>query len=404
MAIYDYVNATGVITPNSDAIYAEVLAEFQAALGENINAGASTVVGRLISAEVTARLGVARINAELANQVNPDIAGGVYLLGLCSLAGISIPAATKTLVRNVDLTGQRLASIPAGVKAVTAAGDEFESLSAVTLSSQGQATVDFQAVNAGAVLCAVGALTTLASAPLGLESVRNSTAGVVGKAFSSDADIRDLRYKALALQARNTPDAIISQVWAVSGVTRVVFLQNPTGTAALVPKPQTAGATFPAFSVWLCVEGGSDVEIAKAILRGGPGPVYSQLSWLTPVSVTVQDPTSGQDYTVNFDRPATVQFDVKLTIKQITGTTVTTDQLVRAVRDWGEAKSNGVPNLDIGVDVYPFEIGAYVNERFNVVVKLVEVKVTSTETYSSDPLNINTGKIGKIVNVTTVFS
>ncbi len=85
--VYDYIAETGVIMLETGVIQTEVQAEYQAAFGMDLNTAPNTPQGILITTEVLARTAVADNNAALANQINPNEAGGVFLDALLALTG-----------------------------------------------------------------------------------------------------------------------------------------------------------------------------------------------------------------------------------------------------------------------------------------------------------------------------
>ena len=79
MADYQYIDTTGVIVPDTATIQSEVEGEYKAVFGQDLVVTPNTPQGVLITAEVAARSNVVRNNAALANQINPNLAGGVFL-------------------------------------------------------------------------------------------------------------------------------------------------------------------------------------------------------------------------------------------------------------------------------------------------------------------------------------
>ena len=130
--VYDYINSTGVIVPDTVDILAEVQSEYQNALGSDLVVTPDTPQGVLINAEALSRAAVAANNANLANQINPNLSGGNFLDALMSLTGMQRTVATPSVVPNVSLAGIPGTIIPAGSQAQTAAGDIFQSVSTVT--------------------------------------------------------------------------------------------------------------------------------------------------------------------------------------------------------------------------------------------------------------------------------
>jgi len=78
----------------------------------------------MITAEVEARDNVARNNADLANQINPDLAGGVFLDAIWSLTAGGRIAATRSTLQGVVLTGQAGTVIRSGARASVAQKDQ----------------------------------------------------------------------------------------------------------------------------------------------------------------------------------------------------------------------------------------------------------------------------------------
>ena len=360
---YTFVTNTGVIQTDSAAVYADVVAEWKAALGAALDTSPSTPQGQLIDAEVAARLAVAQNNASLANQINPNQAGGVFLLALCSLLGYQPPAATYTQVF-ANVTGTPNITIPAGSQAKTTAGDLFAASSNIVLGSNGTGGGVFQALDSGPVPCPVGALTGIVTAVLGWDSVTNpGPPSSVGVAELTDTEIRQQRRQTLALQGRGVAEAILAQVAQAQGVTSVAILQNPSGSTTTINS-----INLLAYSIWVCVQGGDPLAVATAIISGGVGPVYNGA-----VTQNVTEPYSGQVLAVKFDRPTAQPVAVRVTIKLPAGSTAGFADVINAVVSWANGTGTVLPALGIGTDVSPFEIAAAVNAAVGGYVAKVEV-------------------------------
>ena len=223
---YEYINETGTIIPATSTLQSTVENEFLAVFGADMSTDPSTPQGVLITAETLARKAVVDNNVALANQINPNIAGGVFLDAICALTGLVRAAATRSLVSDVQVNGAPYTIIPEGTRAKTGQGDVFETVSTVVLDLSGAGTVDFQSSETGAVPCAIAALTILVDSVLGWETVSNPTAAVLGVAEQSDASLRLLRANTLALQGVSLVEAITSALYAVDGVLSLQFREN----------------------------------------------------------------------------------------------------------------------------------------------------------------------------------
>lgn len=362
---YNYVLTTGTIIPDASTLRTEVQTEWRAALGDDLNLDDETPQGVLINAEVESRIASAQNNAALANQINPDLAGGIYLDALCGLSGIARAPATKTAVLGVELTGRPATFIPAGSRARTAAGDVFATNSGVILDSLGAGVADFTAVEYGPIPAGVGDLSLIVDAVLGWETVTNPAAGILGSDEQSDEALRNLRRVTLAYQGMSIGEAVTSRVYALEGVRSLVMRENTGSSPATID-----GILIDAHSLWVCVDGGETVEIADALLSAktcGAG-------WTGTEIVFTLDPFSGQSYEVRFNRPDVVNILANITVRR--GTFV--GDITQAVRDAVMAYANGElpsdPGFVVGVNVSPFEIaGAITREVLGIYVGIVDL-------------------------------
>lgn len=392
MADYNYITTSGVITTDTATVLSEVTAEFQTAFGADLNPDPSTPQGLLIAAETAARTGVIRNNAQVANQINPNLAGGVFLEAICALTGLQRRTASPSVIPGVALSGIPGTVVPAGAVAKTTAGDEFASVSAVTIDGTGMATVDFSAVIPGATPAPIGSLTQIVTGVLGWDAVSNPTAAVLGQDEETDAALRARRRVTLALQGTALPSSIISAVNDVTGVRSMSFRENTAATVQVID-----GVSMAPHSIYACVEGGTDADVANALFvnkslgagyNTGPGP---------SVTVAVTEPLSGQLYNVTFGRPQLVPIKAKVTVRS--GSSLLDPQTV--VRDAILGLFNGLvtgeDRIGVGSDVSPFEMsGAITAYAPGLFVSLVEVALVSSPTYGTASIPINIWQLATI--------
>ena len=142
MANYQYIDSTGVIIPDTGDLLTTVQDEYRQAFGEDMPLEPSTPQGTLITGETLARDAVVRNNAAVANQISPNIAGGVFLDAIWALTGGQRVAATRSTVA-ATLTGVSGTVIPQGSIAATGAGDQFQTVSTVTIGIGGTVSANF---------------------------------------------------------------------------------------------------------------------------------------------------------------------------------------------------------------------------------------------------------------------
>lgn len=352
---YDYIRNTGVIIPDTFDTRSAVEQEWKDALNrQDLVTTPDTPQGVLITAETITRQSIARNNAELANQINPELATGMFLDAICGLTGLERRKASKTFVRAVTLSGVANTNIPAGVRARTDAGDIFALLHPVVLDATGAGTGNFEAVEYGAVYCAAGDLAFIVDKVLGWETITNPTSGVLGEPEETDEQLYMRRRLTLARQGISTVEAQVSGLYDLPGVKSLQYRENVTSQTADID-----GITMAPHSVWACVDGGTDMDVARSLLNNktdGAG-------WNGAVSVSVVEEWSGQTYTVLFDRPTEIPIMAEITVRSAVEVDPQT-----AVRDSIMAYVNGLHRgergLMVGQNVSPFEFSGAINREF----------------------------------------
>jgi hypothetical protein len=373
--LYSYIVETGVISPDASDMLTDVQQEWETAFGTNVSTDPSTYTGAQVTGEVSARTAVLNTNAKVANQINPNLASGLFLDALCALMGLTRAPATPTQVSNVMLTGVINTNIPAGTRvSVGQNGPVFTLQTGVTLANNGSgggiAFGTFAAVVAGPTAVASLALNWPVDSILGWETVSNDQTGAtypsgqapsvttLGTNQQTDASLRALRNNTLALQGISTPQAQISNLFNIRDannnllVTSVAYLENVTSSVATIN-----GITLQPHSIWACVDGtASALQIATSLLNNktdGAG-------WNGAVSTPVVEPASGQTYTVLHDVPTYVFIYGAMTILQGSYIGNLQADAAQAVANYFVGAVDGFAAVGIGQDVSPFEIAAAV--------------------------------------------
>lgn len=391
---YEYLEPQGVIVPDTSSTLAEVQSEWQQALGADLIVTADTPQGVMITAETLARNNVIKNNAALANQINPNIAGGVFLDAIISLTGVQRNAQTPTSVTNVTLSGVVGTVLPVGTQAQTAAGDLFQLVSQVTIPSGGTTLGNFQSIDDGQIPCGDGALNQIVTAILGWETITNNQEGspasitTLGTTTQSDQAARAFRLNTLAFNGISLAEAITSALYATEGVRSLTFQENIAATT------QTINAiVMVPHSVYACVQGGTDLAVASALLENKS----SGAAWNGGTNVPVIEPASGQTYAVLFDRPTPVNVYVKVTTPN-----GNEDQIVQSVIDYMNGlvsiqNQNGtqqtLPGFVTGADVSPFDLAsAIVAENPGIYITSVQLSIDDS-TFTTDPVVIGVNQV-----------
>lgn len=380
MADYEYLDTTGVIAPDTGTVQTAVENEFKAALGQDLITTANTPQGVLITAETTARSNVLRNNATVANQINPNLAGGVFLDAIWALTGGQRYDATYSVVPGAQLLGLPGTFIAAGSQASLADGTLFASVSDVTLDGGGNGTVDFQAVEPGPTAVNPGALTQIVTAVLGWDQLTNPTAATIGRNDESDLAGRQRRKNTLSLQNVALPLAATSALYDIPNVKSLQYRENFTKADATID-----GIFLLANSVWACVDGGTDAEVAAALLENKS----LGANWNGAVTVNMPHPGTGQTYPVKFDRPTSIALAARVTVRNGSALTDVPAAVRQAILDYAAGLLEGEPGFIVGGSVSSFELAGAVNrEAPGVYVQKCEISLASVISWSTAEIAI----------------
>lgn len=387
MALYNYIDSTGVIVPDTSTLRDQVESEWKVAFGQDLPVTPETPQGVMITAEIENRDAVVRNNAEVANQINPDIAGGIFLDAIWALTAGSRRGATRSRLNGVQFFGIANTLIPAGsIATVSNSGARFRTLVNILIGLDGTATSTMEAVDTGPVAATAGSLTEVASSVLGWERVNNPSEAVVGVNVESDISARRRRRNTLALQSNGSPEAIISRLYAVDGVRSLFFYENITNS----PITLDGVVTIPGHYIYACVDGGSNYDVAFAMYSAKAfGPGYTGA-----ITQNVTDQWSNQTYPVKFDRPTQIGILARVTVRPtpLDALTIVPD----AITQYTSGELEGDPGLVVGQDVSPFELAGAVNQvEPRIFVTKVELSLNGT-TWSTSVIDI---KVNQIANL-----
>lgn len=392
MAEYQYISDNGVIVPDTAETLEQVREEFRNAFGFDLDLSPETPQGVLITAETSARDAVIKNNALLANQINPNIAGGIFLDAIWALTGGARVAAKPSVLHNVLVTGQAGTVVPAGTKAsVNETGTIFELTGAIILNDNGQATGTFQAVESGPIAVAPQSLNTLVTPVLGVETITNPEAAIVGASLESDQAARLRRKNTLALQGVALPEAIVSglhDATRIPGQKSLSFVENFENTPMTVD-----GVTLKPHSVYACVDGGRDEDVALQLLQNKS----LGCDWNGNVKVDVVEPSSGQTYPVCFDRPERIPIWVKATIRNVKATTDPARVVREAMVAYAKGELEDEQGFVVGGAVSPFELASAINRNMPALFVSNLVVSKDGQNYSSAEIPIHINEIAVLL-------
>lgn len=342
MAVYNYIIETGVIVPDTSENLSEVQQLFLQTFGSDLVLNPETPQGILINLLTLGRNAVAENNAALANQINPNYAGGVFLDAILSLTGMQRNAQSYSFVLG-NVTGVPGVTIPTSSIAALITGEQFSPVNSITLDAFGNGSGIFQALVSGPIITPVDTLTVIVSGPSGWETIINPSSGTVGSETQSDQQARYIRNVTLARQGTSLSESIISGLYAANiGVYSVKFRENYTNNTVVED-----GVTLLPHSIYVNTTNNSPLNYTQvtAQFTGTPGTIIPQGSQASDGTVTYELISS---VVLNISGNGTGVFQ-SLTTGSFNTAIGTLTTIVTPVSGWASV-SNGQPSTVFSQD------------------------------------------------------
>lgn len=253
----------GFVAPAEADILTGALADLNAAFGNALNTDLSTPQGQLATT-LTAILGDA-YDQMLAvfNGVDPARAFGQMQDAIGDIYFLKRLAATSTLV-SVTCSGAPHTVIPQGTLVQDINGNTYAAVNDITLDATGTGVDDFACTVTGPISCQANTIKIYQSV-VGLSSVSNAEDGTVGSDIEGRQHFEVRRRASVAQNATGSVSSIRGAVLSVKGVNDAYACDNPNDTPITV-----SGVTIKPHSVYVCVDGGSDADVAAAIRQKKP--------------------------------------------------------------------------------------------------------------------------------------
>lgn len=257
------ITENGLLVPDVSDVLAGRLTDMSAALGGGASQSLSSPQGQIAQSDTEIIAQEYDKLLCLFNQVNPDYATGRFQDGIGRIYFMDRISAQGTVV-TATCIGQVETTIPAGSTAIDTNGYIYRSIDNATIPASGSIDVQFVNNTTGPIPCAAGALNQIYRAVSGWDAITNTNPGVVGVDVESRIAFETRRKQSVARNARNMDGATLSAILETSGVLDAYVWSNRT--ASTVNRGTT---NFPviAHSIYICVYGGADADVADAIFR-----------------------------------------------------------------------------------------------------------------------------------------
>jgi uncharacterized phage protein gp47/JayE len=344
------VTIAGFIKPTDNERKSDLAEKFRAKFGQDVTLSPNSYLGEEYP-----------ILDEVTKEFWGYLEGVYYAVYPTTATGVNLDRAAFPFVRNdakkssvlLTFTGQDGAAIPTGSIAETADGVQYETVEDAeifdTSGGESSVVVNAVAINAGSAgNQPVGAINVLPVTITDIDSVTNEQPAIGGEDVESDADfVSRIETEAQETKSSSVP-AIRAAVLAVDGVTQVNVVENDTDEIVDGLEPN---------SIYVVVAGtGSDADIANAIFASKAGGIGTNGAESYVVTLGTEQ------YTINFDRAATVNIyvDLILTVDATWSSDSISKLKLRVLQYIGGVDNDGVsyPGLLSGQDVLAWKVVA----------------------------------------------
>ena len=342
------ITETGIAVPDVADILSGRLTDINTAMGSGASQSLSTPQGQIAQSDTEI---IAQENDKLLclfNQMNPDYATGrwqdgigrIYFMDRISAQGTVVTAQCVGLVGTV---------IPAGSTAIDVNGYIYATSDVATIPASGTVDVQFTCQTTGPIACGIGALNQIYRAVPGWDAINNAAPGVVGVDVESRIAFETRRKQSVARNARNQDGATLAALLATTNVLDAYVWSNRT--AAAVIKGATS-VSVAAHSIWICVYGGADADVAEAILNTyNPGCNFNGSTTYTVYDSENYEPPY-PSYTMQWQKAAPTRVYFKVTLdSSLTPPSDITTQVQSMVQSVFNGNYDGIVKARIGATI-----------------------------------------------------
>lgn len=383
--------AVGVVVPEPKDVRAAVAQDIKAIFAKpnepELDTQAGTSGGQLVDMIAGEVISSNAKLAFIAQQLNPAIASGRWQDALGKLYFLERKLSEPTVV-TCQVKGLSGTVIPYGAQVSTSDGEVLMATGPITIGSDGTAEGLFRLTKAGPIEIGPGAVNSIVTMVPGWDSITNAASGATGRLEETRAEFEYRRMSSVAKNSKYYLESIESEVADVPGVIDCKVLENYTN----VPKTES-GIEIPGHSIAVCVYGGDDNEIAKAIARKKTPGTGTTGNTTVRVSGQAQD----RVYEFKIVRPTPKDLRLEVTLDKSVSQKIQ-DELREAI--YNEFMGNGASGRDrvsLAETLYAYRFAPAIIEVIGADAFLVNVQASLGGGSFSNQVTID-------ANVEPVFS
>ncbi|QNT79295.1 baseplate J/gp47 family protein [Entomobacter blattae] len=282
------------------------------------------------------------------NGVDPTVADGKMQDGIGKIYFLYRKAAQSTVVKCL-CRGAGGTVIQQGSRAKDVAGNIYAATETRTISpATSTVEIEFAAEQTGPIECPADTLTQIFQIIPGWDSITNEQDGITGQNVESRDQFEARRREATAHNAVNSLSAITGTLRQMDGVLDAYVTDNPSGAAVT-----KGGVELKPHSLYVCVAGGDDTAIARAIWNKKP----PGCDMTGDTTITIEDTQNGYaeplpTYDITFQKAKPVSISVRVDMARSPGQPVDAEARVKQAVLANFNGEDGSARLRIGSVVY----------------------------------------------------
>lgn len=258
----------------------------------------------------------------LANMFDPRKSAGIWqdALGMLYFLQRHKAVNSSAMVTCTGLAGTRI--YKGAMIQSTADGTQWEAVSGGVIPSGEPALLEFACTTPGPVSAPPGTLDRIITTIDGWDTVNNENAATVGMEAESQDAFEIRRFKSVALNSTSSIDSAYSRLATLDGVIAVCVRQNRTDTSMRIDK-----VTIRPHSVYVCVLGGSDNDIAEALYK----TISAGCDYTGTVKIEYKDTLTKAKDIIRFNRPAESAMMVVVTVRRSNSLAPDAEEIIKDV-------------------------------------------------------------------------
>ena len=279
---------------------------FKAENTPELNTEPETPAGQLIDSQTAS---IVQKDSELlfiANQMNPLTAEGVFQDALGQIYFITRHPEIKSSA-TIRCTGLAGTVITIGAQIRSSFDNTlWQAIESGTIGDEGYTDVVFECTSSGPISASANTLTKIVTIISGWDTATNPESATVGQTEETQGAFEARRYQSVAVNSVGSTSSVYAKVAALNDVIAVCVRTNRGSESKVID-----GVALSGHSIYVSALGGTDEEIAKAILNGISGGC--DYVGNTTVSITLDN---GVIENVKFDRPEEWPVGVKVSVRK----------------------------------------------------------------------------------------